>query len=172
MEEHLRQLVNNPRKLSKNKATSKRSSKVELPSRVQCIHCHRYVTPGHVYCYCGRILVHVNPNPVIEEQIRRNVKQQFDLLTAPAFLLVKDQTVLHSNNKQEARPNTLFEASQTSIGWTEEQVEQMDVSGFEDHTSFATKEERQRYCQIWIIKRNKNGYTPERRNTYQQGIFR
>ena len=68
------------------------------------------MTSGHVYCFCGRTRVCAVPNSVSEEQLRRNVKQQF---TTPAFQLKKDQaeedhTVLHLHNKQEAKPNTVF----------------------------------------------------------------
>ena len=53
---------------------------LELSNKVQCRDCHRYMTSGHVYCNCGRTLVYANLDPVFEKQIKRNVKEKFDLL--------------------------------------------------------------------------------------------
>ena len=47
------------------------------------------MTFGHIHCKYGRTLVSAHPNPVFEEQKKRDVKQKFDLLTTAAFLLAK-----------------------------------------------------------------------------------
>ena len=83
--EQLRLSVIVPRRSSKNRATLKLWSSWNL--RIQCKQCHRCVTSGHVYCYCGRTHVDADPNPVVDEQIRRNVKQTFDLPTTLALML-------------------------------------------------------------------------------------
>ena len=44
------------------------------------------MTPGHVYCFCARILVYANPDPVIEDQTWSDVKQGFNLLTTSASI--------------------------------------------------------------------------------------
>ena len=65
----------------------------ELTDKIHCNQCRRYMTSGHVHCYCGRILlVYTNQDPVIGDQIQRHVKQQFELLTTSAFLWVKGRT--------------------------------------------------------------------------------
>ena len=87
----------------------------ELSNEVQCKHGHGYTTSSHVHCCCGRTFVYANPNLVIEEQIKRNVKQKFDLLTAAAFLHCKGWNrgrkceALRSNSKREAQQKKLFE---------------------------------------------------------------
>ena len=62
---------------------------LELSDKVQCTHCQRCVTSSHVCCSCERTLVYLNPNPAIEEEIKRNMMQKFDLLTTDAFILVE-----------------------------------------------------------------------------------
>ena len=49
---------------------------LELKDNVQCTHCHRCLTSGHVFCQCGRIITFDGPVFVIEGQIRRCVEQQ------------------------------------------------------------------------------------------------
>ena len=45
----------------------------------------------HVQCYSGHSHVFVNPIPVVEKQILRNVKQKREFLTTPPFLIIKEQ---------------------------------------------------------------------------------
>ena len=106
--------------------------------------------------------------PVIEEQIRRNVRQKFDLLTTLAFLRINGPSrgrAFGTSSEQQARGKAkhilrtckkrryasiperwnrddVYRASQMHIDWTEEQVKEIDASGFEDHTYHATSEER------------------------------
>ena len=75
---------------------------LEFTNKVQCTHCQRYVTSGHICCCFGRAHVYAHPNPVIAEQTRRSVKQQFELLTTPAFLLVKGP-----NKRQSQEPSSM-----------------------------------------------------------------
>ena len=49
-------------------------------------------TSCHVWCYYGHSHVFVNPIPVVEKQIHPNVKQKLELLTRPAFVMIKEQT--------------------------------------------------------------------------------
>ena len=141
------------------------------------------MTSGHAYCYCERILVYANQDPVIKDQIQRHAKQQFELLTTAAFVMFKGKTrgiQLGTSYEQQARGiakralrmsfkkgytfvldrwtrNDVCRGSQLDIGWTEAHVEQRDRLTLENHTFHATKEEWQRYKHIWMRKRNTDG---------------
>ena len=41
---------------------------LELTNKVYCTHCHRCMTSGHVWCYCGPTLVYANQDPVIKDE--------------------------------------------------------------------------------------------------------
>ena len=79
----------------------------ELTNQIHGAHCHRYRTPGHVYCFCARILVYANP-----DQTWSDVKQGFILLTTSASLLVRrrhfGRKAPRANSKHEERPKKLF----------------------------------------------------------------
>ena len=62
---------------------------LELSNKVQCQHCHKYVSSGHICCSCGRSIVCTNPSPVIVEQIQRDIRQKFELLASLACFLVE-----------------------------------------------------------------------------------
>ena len=55
----------------------------------------------------------------------------------------------------------MYRASQLNVGWTEKQVKQMDPLAPEGDTNHATKEEKERYKQIWMLKGNTDGYARE-----------
>ena len=60
----------------------------------------------------------------------------------------------------------MYRASQLNIGWTEEQVKQMDASVVEGHTYHARKEEREGHSQIW--PECTNAHHPEFRAAIQK----
>ena len=78
------------RKVIKEQSNVEAFELLELTDKVQCTHCHRYLTSGHVCCYCGRILVYTIQDPVIEDQTQRHAKQQFELLTTISLLLKQE----------------------------------------------------------------------------------
>ena len=147
---------------------------LEFTKKVQCIHCQRFVTSGHICCCFGRTLCLC---PFQSRHCRADTAQR------EATVRVAHDTCLPAGKrtKQEAKPRTIFDVlkrrdthpfltdgiemvcteRQLNVGWSEDQVKQMDVLGFEKHTYHARKEERQPYSQFWMIKRNTDDYTPQ-----------
>ena len=50
-----------------------------------------------------------------------------------------------------------YRESLSEIGWIEEQIIQCDDLALEDHSSFATREERHRDEKSWVLKLDKEG---------------
>ena len=100
-----------------NKAKFTRSRHFEFSNKVQCQHCHKYISSGHVHCSCGRSLVFVDTDPVIVEQIQRNVRQKFEVQYLHPFPL-KDQLdsgVSRKNNRKEEQHNWLFTSQEEKV---------------------------------------------------------
>ena len=62
---------------------------MEVTDTVQCDSDHKYMTLGHVYCECERILPRVDQYPVVRDQIQRNARQKFEQLASSAFIFFK-----------------------------------------------------------------------------------
>ena len=77
--------VTNPRKSSKCKATSKLWSSWNSRTKFTVFIATDTSTSGLVSCHRGCSLVDAHPDPVFEDQILRDVEQQFDLFTTLAF---------------------------------------------------------------------------------------
>ena len=71
---------------------------------VQCMHCSRCLTSGHVCCQCGRTVTRANP--VIEDQEKRFVKQQFEFQTQSALPTVKGTRNCGTSQEQQDRGKT------------------------------------------------------------------
>ena len=150
----------------RDKATLKRSSYVN--SRIRFKVNIAPNTSCHVWCRYGHSRAFVNPIPVVEKQIHPIVKQKFELLTTPVFLLIKEPIRLRkwctSTEQQErdkakdALRNCIrhgvdsmldrcieddrYRESQLSIGWSEEEAKASNVLGSNDDTYQVSKEER------------------------------
>ena len=107
-------------------------------------HALMYLTPGHVYCECGRILKYENPDTLIGAKSNSFVKQKSDPLTTTAFVPRNGQGRgrRHGLSQEQQTKNETYRASQT-IGWTEKT--EMNDLALQDDTSHATRANTMRY---------------------------
>ena len=125
-------------------------------------------------------------------QMQRHVKLQFELLLTAAFLMIKGRTrwrtcepsLQHERGKakedlrksisrgdapvQDRRTKyDVHRASQIKIGWTEDQVNQMQKPQlWKTHTYQAAKEEQERYNHMRTQKRKTDGFTHDGKNAH------
>ena len=85
-------ITDRPRQIMKEQGNVEAFEILELSNEVQCQHCHTYMSSGHVHRSCGLSLVHTIPKPVIVAQIQSNIRQKFELLTTPAFFVIRGPT--------------------------------------------------------------------------------
>ena len=92
-----------------SKKIIKEQGKVEAPELLEVG--DGYVTSCTSVATADVFIACANRNPVVEEQIRHTVKQQLDLLTNRAFLLVKGSDIRRKfGTKQQARVKAKEEA--------------------------------------------------------------
>ena len=98
--------------------------------------------------------------------MNRNVKQR---IAHDTCLLAETRTHTRKGvgyldrtaRRVQSKRSIHFSTDELCIGWTEEEVEAWDVFGSDVHTYLASKEERDRYNQIYTFMRNTDGRTRE-----------
>ena len=146
----------------------------ELKDKIQCEHCHRYVSAGRLHCYCGRLLTYEDSGRVIQEQSQRCVQQRLELLKNPANKLRRgpgqgrghgaasrqiafckskrgiEESSNHSSEVDDGR-NAPRIAIANSDCMVRRNDGKMDELALADRSYVATKGERQRYEQDWVV---------------------
>ena len=131
----------------------------ETSSKKQCTDCALYCEIGIAYCSCGRSL---QPS----QRTKQLDKKNYDASSSKRTNSVAPNMELPSGNACTTRPRrccrklanpsmvvtkrfwkdcarmTQDRKSLSDIGWTEEQITQHDELALEDHSYFATREER------------------------------
>ena len=137
-------------------------------------HCHKYMTSGHVHCCCGRALLHVNPNPVIEKANTAQCEAEARFApdrcphscenTNPKEVghLVrtarKKQSRRCSSQLCKTRIRNPFTTDGTDMISTQNSNQywldkrESDALGSDDHTYHVKKVERERYKQICVLE--------------------
>ena len=149
---------------------------LQLSSKVQCETLpHIHVPRTHLSPSWTFTRLHLS-NPVIVKRIQRNIKQKF---AASALLLMKRAPHQGLSSKEEVKHIQLFTIREEQ-GYASIQMDQsrsvqriltqhwMDrrkkvtawsILGSSGHTHHCSKEQRDRYKQIYILKRNTDGRT-------------
>ena len=148
----------------------------ETSSKQLCLDCNLYWEAGIVCCTCGRCVrvsrsdKGVDKNDVVSipgQVIKKNKRGVRHGPPERQRIYCKAQEMLHEagQNKHGERSSILarwhsdykHRNSWTRIGWTEQDVMLFDRVVLENHSYVATKTERIRNSEHWILKLNQDG---------------
>ena len=190
-------MIDDARHIIKDQGNVEAFEHLALTDKIRCKHCHKYVSAGHVYFHCGRLLQYEEPDSDIQKQIQHLTIKRYDFLTIAAFVLKKRAAsgrpaavVMgpapdRSRTFQcERRPDegqnawatvllkrdgcrTQYRDSQQEIGWTMQTERDRDELSRVDKSYLTSREERARYDQQWVPKQ-----TAGTRNTFKKRTTR
>ena len=151
----------------------------ETSSKQQCPDCNFFCEVGFVYCTCGRCLRLSRSEKEVD-------KSNNDVVSIPGYFIKKNnkrgarhgpserqrmyykaQEMLHkAGQKKHGGHSSIlarwhneysYRDSLTRIGWTEQDIMLFDRVAWENHSYVATRAERIRNSEHWILKLNQDG---------------
>ena len=98
-------ITDRPRQIMKEQGNVEAFEILELSNEVQCQHCHKYMSSGHVHRSCGRSPVHTIPKQVIVRKSSATSGRSLNCLRHLHSFSSEDQPDVESGVSRKIRKN-------------------------------------------------------------------